>query len=104
MKAIDIERHPDWAVKARKLCCLDGLSGVVGRGVKFPLFFKGWWVDTSPMPALVVILVGVILWAILGLRWAGLRREIALWRWRHRHPALIQLRVPAPPKKRRAAA
>jgi hypothetical protein len=56
------------------------------------------------MPALVVILFGFILSAILGLRWTGLRREIALWRWRHRHPALIQLRVPAPTKKRRAAA
>ena len=60
--------------------------------------------DTMTMPAVVVILVGVIFSAILGLRWAGLRREIALWRWRHRHPALIPLRVPAPPKKRRAAA
>jgi hypothetical protein len=51
-----------------------------------------------------VILSGVILSAMLGLRLPGPRREIALWRWRHQHPALIQLRVPAPSKKRRAAA
>jgi len=56
----------------------------------------------ATMRVVMVVLAGFVFATVFAWRWAGLRREIALWRWRRTHPARLRLTMPLENKRRPA--